>query len=200
MIEAKASTRQEPRTLIEKNVSQFLIDIKTRAVGFAYRYDAYLIAVLFQDGRRIECTCLHINLTRYSGAGDRSGMPHVGPEARGTEQSGGFDTTVPSHEDPRARLRSIIQLCAEIANVRDEYLTSLLSEEATRTATVEMLRNGEEPTPTTVDEHIKSIASEMGLGEAWARGQEVVGDLKDKEDDEVSKALERYHKPTLELE
>lgn len=36
LAEAKASTKQTLKQLIVKNVSQFLIDIKTRAQGFSY--------------------------------------------------------------------------------------------------------------------------------------------------------------------
>ena len=65
LAEAKASTRQNPRRLIEQYLHQFVLDVKTRASAFGNRYDAFLFCSLFRDGGTIECECLRLDLSYY---------------------------------------------------------------------------------------------------------------------------------------
>jgi hypothetical protein len=196
LAEAKASTRKSPNRLIEKNVSQFLVDIKTRAKGFSHRYEGYLLAVFFDDGGKTLCSCLRVDLSRYSKT-----LQGVGPP------QAGIHSIVPPFEDPEDRLRGIIRLQAETGDAQDEYLTSLLSEEATRSATLDLIRQktlnaGKAPNLShdQVDAHIHKVASGLGLGEQWAAGQRLIRDVKGAERARVTKALTRYMKPTLDLD
>jgi hypothetical protein len=195
LAEAKASTKEHPNRLIEKNVSQFLVDIKTRAQGFSHRYEGYLVAVLFRDGGKILCSCLRVDLSRYA-------KVH-----QGVAPQSGIHSTVPPFEEPEDRLRAIIRLQAETGDAQDEYLTSLLSEETTRSAILELIRQktldpGDAPnlSQTQVDAYIHNVASALGLAEQWAAGQRLIRDLKGAERDSVTRALIRYVKPTLELD
>jgi len=189
LAESKASTRQDPQRLIEKNAAQFLVDIKTRAQGFSYRYEGYLIGSQLRDGGKVRCACLHVDLTRYAK-----------PDAVGRDPKSGFDATVPSYEQPEARLEAIIRLQAEAGGVRDEYLTSLLSEEATRSAMLELIFRQRSASEDEVDTYISRVAADLGLADQWAAGQELIRDVKAKEMADVSKALVRFRKPALELE
>jgi hypothetical protein len=136
LTEAKASTRQEPKRLLEKSVSQFFLDIKTRAVGFSYHYEGYLVASQFKDGHVIECACLHVDLGYYTAGTARSAPA----------DSGGIFNSVPSYDQPEDRIRSIMRLQAETGPAQDEYLTSLFSEEATRSATLALMKQDKMPT------------------------------------------------------
>jgi hypothetical protein len=197
LVEAKASTRLDPHRLIEKNVSQFLVDIKTRAQGFSHRYEGYLIAAQFCDGGKVLCCCLRIDLSSYG----NSYRASAGPEP-------GIHSTVPPYGNPAERLQSLIRLQAETGDARDEYLTSLLSEEATRSATLDLIfgqmSSGQEQRMSLnqdrVDAHIFEVASKLGLAKQWAAGQELIREVKAKEKDHVTKALTRYQKPPLELD
>jgi hypothetical protein len=195
LAEAKASTREHPNRLIEKNVAQFLIDIKTRAQGFSYHYEGYLIAVLFCDGGKVLCSCLRVDLSRYARAPKQTGPPS------------GIGTAIDPIDRPEDRLRSIIRLQAETGNMQDEYLTSVLSEEATRAATLARIRQqpsslGKAPSlsQSDIDAFIHEVASSLGLADQWTAGQQLIRDVKGAERDRVTKALIRYLRPALELD
>lgn len=189
LAEAKASTRQDPQNLIEKNAAKFLVDVKTRAQGFSYRYEGYLIASQLRDGGTVRCSCLHVDLERYAR-----------PDITDRNNRTGFESAVPSYDQPEARLEAIIRLQAETVEARDEYLTSLLSEEATRAAMLELIFRQKSITEDAIDVYIARLASELGLSAQWAAAQELIRDTKGKEKANVSKALIRYKKPMLELE
>jgi hypothetical protein len=189
LAEAKASTRPDPQRLIGKNAPQFLVDIKTRAQGFKYRYEGYLIASQFCDGGKVRCACLHVDLSIYAGS-----HPYT-PSSKT-----GFQSNVPSYDDPEARLEVIVRLQAETGDMRDEYLTSLLSEEATRSAMLDLIFKQKSSTQADVDVFISKVASKLGLLKEWIAGQELIKEMKAKEKEDVSKALVRFRRPTLELE
>jgi hypothetical protein len=189
LAEAKASTRLDPQRLIEKNVAQFLVDIKTRAQGFSYRYEGYLVASQFCDGGKVRSACLHVDLEQYAK-----------PDAADTAPKAGFEAAVPSYDHPEVRLEAIIRLQAESGAARDEYLTSLLSEEATRTAMLDLIFQQKSASAEALDAYISQVASRLGLGKQWAAGQELIRYAKAKEKADASKALVRYRKPTLDLE
>ena len=194
LAEAKTSTRQDPNRLIEKCVSQFLVDIKTRAHGFSHHYEGYLICAQFCDGGRVLCSCLSVDLSCYA-----KSHHEVGPQPS-------IHSKVAPYGLPGERLQGLIRLQAEMASVQDEYLTGLLSEEATRSATLDLIRQESlgtahaSLTQDQVEAYIFDVASKLGLAEQWAAGQDLIRDLKGKEKDHVTKALTRYQKPTLDLD
>ena len=125
LAEAKASTRQDPQRLIEKNASQFLVDIKTRAQGFSYRYEGYLIASQFRDGGKVRCACLHVDLGAYAKPSKNVSGPASTPPC-------------PRMISPKRGSRRLSD-SAETGEARDEYLASLLSEEAARSAMLDLI-------------------------------------------------------------
>ena len=186
--EAKASTFRDPRRMLEKNVFQFFVDIKTRATGFRYNYEAYLICSLFKDHHEIECAVLHVDLGYYCGTSVGGGAQDI-------------STSVPAYDEPAERLRSIIRLQAEIESARDEYLTGVLSEEATRSATLALLKQEQEPqAPEEVEQYIRNMAAQLGLAQQWQSGQELVKDIKGREEHVLKLAIQRYRKPEVEIE
>lgn len=186
--EAKASTRREPRKMLEQNAFQFFVDIKTRATGFRYNYEAYLICSLFKDGHEIECAVLHVDLGYYCGTSVASGGQDI-------------SAAVPAYDEPTDRLRNIIRLQAETGSVRDEYLTGVLSEEAARSATLALLKREQAPqTPEEVEQYIRNVAAQLGLAQEWQAGQELVKDIKEREEDVLKVAIQRYRKPEVDLE
>jgi len=189
LAEAKASTRQDPERLIEKNAAQFLVDIKTRSQGFSYRYEGYLITSLFCDGGKVQCACLHVDIPSYG----RS-------ETAGTSPKAGFHSSVPSYDQPEVRVESIVRLQAETHDSHDEYLTSLLSEEATRSAMLDLIFHKKSATQEEVDAYITQVASRLGLAKQWAAGQQLIKGIKAKEKADVSKALVRLRKPSVEID
>jgi hypothetical protein len=81
-----------------------------------------------------------------------------------------IQSRVSSFEDPDDRLRAIIRLQAETGDAQDEYLTSLLSEEATRSAILELIRQktldpADAPnlSQNAVDEYVRNVAWVLGL-------------------------------------
>jgi hypothetical protein len=118
-----------------------------------------------------------------------------------------IQSRVSSFEDPDDRLRAIIRLQAETGDAQDEYLTSLLSEEATRSAILELIRQktldpADAPnlSQNAVDEYVRNVAWVLGLAQQWAAGQQLIRDVKDAERDRVTKALTRYLKPAVDLD
>jgi hypothetical protein len=185
LAEAKASTKRSPRRMIEQNLHQFVLDIKTRATAFGNRYDAFLTCSLFHDGGSIECECLQIDLSYYHAPGAR-------PEIR--------DPSRPrvANEGVQALLTNLIEAQAETADSHDEYLAGLLSEEATRAATVAMLEEEKKPEPPgAVDAYVMDVASRMGVAKQWQQGQNLIRETKGREQELVKRALRRLRKPEL---
>jgi hypothetical protein len=197
LAEAKASTRQDPERLTEKSVCQFLVDIKTRAQGFSHHYEGYLIASQFCDGGKVLCSCLRVDLGCYA----KSHRKPTGPEP-------GIHSTVHPYAEPEERLQGLSRLQAETGYARDEYLTSLLSEEATRSAMLALILLRKSLSQEAqgslsqeeIDAYIFQVASKLGLTEQWLAGQELIRGTKAKEKAQVSKALVRFRKPNLDIE
>jgi len=187
LVEAKASTKQSPDRLVEQNVSQFFIDIKTRAAGFRYSYEAYLVCSRFNDGCEVDCTILHVDLGHYSSGR----MPGAGSD---------ISVEVPSYTDPLERLRAIIRLQAEAAPSRDEYLAEMFGEEAARSATLALIKQGREIGDSAeVKRYVNEVAAELNLSKEWQSAQDLVSETKGKEEEILKLAIERYRKPNVEL-
>jgi hypothetical protein len=187
MVESKSSVRTNPRQLILGNVQQYLIDVKTRATGFRLHYEGYLICSQFMDAGLVAVSCLQLDLGYYL----RGRTPaqilarDLGP--------------VSSVDVPGKRLEEIIRRAAAAVPSEDEYLIGVLSEEATRSAMVELVVNeGAKPSSAeVVEDHVRRTAERIGLGQEWNRGQTLVKDLKGRETLETEKAISRIRKPDL---
>ena len=78
----------------------------------------------------------------------------------------------------------------------DEYPAALISEEATRSATLALMKEERIPkTATDVDRHIWIVAEELGLREQWRQAQELIKQTKPRESAEVEQAIQLYCKP-----
>jgi len=62
LAESKASATPDAKRLLEQHVFDFFVDVKTRATGFRYNYEGYLICTEFQDRRVIRCVALRVDL------------------------------------------------------------------------------------------------------------------------------------------
>jgi hypothetical protein len=182
LVEAKASVSKEALRLLEENISKFLLDIKTRASGFKNHYEGYLFCIRFEDGGRIDCACLHVDLKYYCHA-PASAPIHI--------------SVAPAPLDrPAERLRDFIRLQAETVETRDAYLAALISEEATRSATFALMKEEKIPkTATDVDRQIWIVAEELGLRERWRQGQDLIKQTKSREHAEVEQAIQLSRKP-----
>jgi len=151
-------------------------------------FQAYLVCSLFKDGCEVERAILHIDLGRYC----TDSIPGIRPD---------ITVEVPGYAHPAERLRAVIRLQGETASARDAYLAELLSEEATRSATLALLKedrninNSEE-----VEQYINETAAEIGLTKEWQSAQDLVRETKGKEEEILKLAIERYRKPKVELE
>jgi hypothetical protein len=171
--------------LLEENVSKFLLDIKTRANGFRNHYEGYLFCSRFEDGSKVDCACLHIDLKYYC-------RTHVSAPMRI------FVTPAPL-DRPAERLRDFIRLQAETVTTSDEYLAALFSEEATRAATLALMKEEKIPrNAADVDRRIWIVAEELGLSERWRQGQDLIKQTKSREQEEVEQAIQLYRKPSEE--
>jgi GTP-binding protein EngB required for normal cell division len=78
----------------------------------------------------------------------------------------------------------------------DEYLAALISEEATRSATLALMKEDKIPkNATDVDRQIWAVAEELGLRERWKQGQDLIKQTKSREHAEVERAIQLYRKP-----
>jgi hypothetical protein len=174
--------------MLEENVCKFFLDIKTRATGFRYKYEAYLVCSLFKDGHEIDCAVLHVDLGYYCPTSVAGGSDQI-------------SVAVPAYDEPAERLRAIIRLQAETGSARDEYLTSVLSEEATCSAALARIKEEQAPeTPDEVEQYINDTAAQMGLAQEWRAGQALVRDTKGKEREFVKRAIKRYRKRDIDFE
>ena len=113
------------------------------------------------------------------------------------------------------RLEGIIRLQAETGKAKDEYLTSVLSEEAARSATLDLIRKGSflsvmqrpgslkgtaSQVASEVEAHIWNVAKRIGLASEWAEGQKLIGETKAKEREHVTQALTRILRPSVGLD
>jgi hypothetical protein len=190
--EAKASVTADPHKKLLDNVYEFMVDIKTRADAFSSNYyEAYLTCCRFNDGGAVEVVSLHVDLSAYRKAA------HVYDPA----VLGNLTLKVEQTEEPHARLRDILRVQAETLPAGDEYLTGLLSEEATRTAFVAMLRDKRQPQgQPDVDQYIRERARETGVEQEWMAGQEMIREEKEREDESVRAALRRYRRRDMPTE
>lgn len=187
LAEAKASTTHDPKQMLKQNVYQFFLDIKTRATGFTYDYEGFLICCNFQDGRHVECTILRVDLAYFNSGRTFEVLPG---------SSSGFDPTVPTYENPDARLNAIIRVQAETCAAQDEYLTTVLSEEASRSAALALMKKGKPPEKSEqIDAYVNQAARGLGLEEEWGQGQRLVKDTKKVEKEKLTSAIQRYKKP-----
>ena len=84
--------------------------------------------------------------------------------------------------------------------MQDEYLASLLSEEAVRSATLELFRQNRSPkNPSDVERYVKDIATQLGLDREWEKGQDLVKTTKGKEKDLINRAIKKYKQLDLDL-
>jgi hypothetical protein len=192
LTEAKASAASDPKQLLNKHAFQFFVDVKTRATGFTYGYEGYLICCNFQDGRHVECVTLRVDLG-YFNAGRNA--------PASTDPSPGFDLTIPAYENPDDRLRAVIRVQAETCSAQDEYLTTILSEEANRSATLALIKQDNPPEESIqVDAYVNQAARELGLEDKWKRGQMLIKDIKRVEEDKLMTAIQRFKKPDVNLD
>jgi hypothetical protein len=187
MVESKASVRSDPEQLILKNVHQFLVDVKTRSTGFRLHYEGYLVCSHFQDGGRVEIGCLYLDLGYYlKGATPvQTAVPSLG--------------SVDSYERPAKRLEDIIRREAATVDSGDEYLISVLSEEANRTATIVLVKDGVGPRRAKdTEDYVQTTAAKIGLAEQWNRGQQMIKHTKGKETREIEEAIKKMKTPELD--
>ncbi len=192
LAEAKASTASDPKQFAKQTCISVFVDVKTRATGFTYDYEGYLICCSFQDGRHVECVTLRVDLA-YFNAGRNP--------PTSTDPSPGFDPTIPTYENPDARLRAIIRVQAETCAAQDEYLTTILSEEASRSATLALIKQGNPLDESIqVDAYVNQVARELGLEDKWKLGQMLIKDTKKAEEEKLTTAIQRFKKPDTNLD
>lgn len=188
LAESKASTSTDPAALLDKCVFQFLVDIKTRATGFRFDYEGYLVCSRFQDKRHVDCLILRVDLGAHP-ASETAPPPKVDLG------------TVPTYEDPEGRLEAIIRVQAETSDVNDEYLTGVLSEEASRSATLALIKKGVPPEQISqVDAYISQKSQALGLSAQWEAGQRTIRSTKKAEQEKLTTAIQRYKKPDTSFE
>ena len=198
LVEAKASVSQNPLRLLQKNIFEFLLNIKLRHASFRNIYEGYLIASQFLDGRMVDSASLKVGLRKYWEG--NVGTNPVGPPR--------ISPPVEPPQTLRDRLRELIRVHNEISGTRDAYLTGLISEQAKQFATLELLRGGGveyenadraarrvAPTLDDVETYVQKVAEEMGFADSWYRGQELIKGAKEREEQEVIRtALEKATK------
>jgi len=183
LVEAKATVTKNVSRLLEENASKFFLDVKTRANRFRNNYEGYLFCCGFEDGGKVDCACLHLDLKYYC----RTPAPapiHI-------------SVTPAPLDRPAERLRDFVRLQAETVETGDEYLAALFSEEATRAATFALIKEDNIPrTAADVDRRVWTAAEELGLKERWKQGQDLIKQAKSREREEVERAIQLYRKPT----
>jgi hypothetical protein len=192
LVESKASVAKKggAKTLLEGQVHEFLVNIKTRAGGFGLSYEGYLVCSHFRDNRVIDCAILRIDLGYYT----------AGTSPIATTQMNVFQP-VPSYDDPIARLRSIITLQADLGAPADDYMTGLLSTEASQSATLALLKNDKGVAGVNqVFNYIEDTARELGLADQWHRSQERLAITKPAEAARIQEALARHNRPQVRVE
>jgi hypothetical protein len=186
LTEAKASTVDSPRSMIQNNAFDFLLDITSRIKSTSFHYEGYLVASQFKDQHVVDCACLHIDLGYCR---------RPGAEAPKSIQL----SPIPAYDKPGERLQSILHVIAETAPAKDRYLSALLTEEAKRTASIKLLEEGQDFSADLVTNHIRHLTSEMGVAQEWTEAEEQIGEgLRAEQDDLITTATVRYKHPGFE--
>ena len=168
---------------MEENASKFFLDVKTRANGFRNNYEGYLFCCGFEDGGKVDCACLHLDL-KYDRRTPASAPIHI-------------SVTPAALDRPAERLRDFVRLQAETVETGDEYLAALFSEGSYRAATFALIKEDNIPrTAADVDRRVWTAAEELGLKERWKQGQDLIKQTKSREREEVERAIQLYRKPT----
>ncbi len=172
LTEAKSSTASPASVLRDKYLHQFLVDVKTRASGFRYAYEAFLVCTQFLDGGVVQCSVLRVDIT--------------GASAQRVRRSGHRPPPKPPDDHPRENLDRFLKLAAMATEDDDRYLAELLHDEAVRAAVLatltvdvaEELSDGDEdraaPRSRTegigaqeFERNLESRVHELQLNEAW---------------------------------
>jgi hypothetical protein len=183
LVESKATLATSAKKLLDKTLAQFLLDIKTRSTRFRYTYEAFLVCSRFHDGRTVESAILHIDLAHYS-SGKRNTSPSPLPSS---------SAPVLTFSNPQEKLKAIIGLQGETCDAGDEYLTELLSAEASVNATLAVLERGDiHVSPTNVQSHIEEVATKLNLIVPWRKGQALIQPQKGAELERIKEAIRRF--------
>jgi hypothetical protein len=174
LTEAKSSVASSPGALRDKSLHQFLVDVKTRATGFYYAYEAYLVCAQFQDGGKIGIAILHVDATGGHGARRHGGRPL--PKA--------------PDDQPEENLDRYLRLAATAGRDGDRYLAELLHDEAVRAAILAQLTAeqpvnvsdsntapGPEQRAADVEGYVQRRVHELDLTAAWKALEEQWPDL-----------------------
>ena len=188
LVEAKASARRGPKAMIQRDVFEFLVHVKTRVTGFGNDYEAFLVCCYFQDVNHVVCSILCVDLRYFNRAGSRLPLSvecsDIASDALGA--------------DPRERVTSLLRLNASLGEVRDAYLASLVREEAKKSGTLALLADGVAvQSPREVDKYLDQAADNLGLRGSWDSARELAADMLKTEDAMVERALDRYRSPEL---
>jgi hypothetical protein len=187
LVEVKSSTRTKPRQQILEEAATFLMDIKSRANDFRFDYEAYLFAIHFTEKRRVTFQCLKVDVP----------LPCPDEVRIGNGYSAQKLNVVAGYDNPKARIQSLIQLQAATCSAQDGYLTELISDEASRTATLALLANKDAISPDDVISYIDEIALTIGLANPWRDGQRLIAPVKFKEHEEIESAIRKGRKSSL---
>jgi hypothetical protein len=94
--------------------------------------------------------------------------------------------------NPQEKLEAIIRLQGETCDARDEYLTELLSAEASVNATLAVLERGDiNVHPTAVEAHVAQVATKLNLIVPWRKGQALIEPQKGAELERIKDAIRR---------
>jgi hypothetical protein len=175
LTEAKSSVASSPGALRDKYLYQFLVDVKTRAPGFYYAYEAYLVCTQFHDGGKIGIAILHVDATGGQGARRGGGQPL--PKA--------------PDDQPEENLDRYLRLATTAGRDGDHYLAELLHDEAVRAAILAQLTAeqvgglsdsdaapGPEERAAQVEDYVHRRVQELDLTAAWNALEERWPDLK----------------------
>jgi hypothetical protein len=188
LVEAKASTVQTPNHLLEHCVHDFLVDIKTRANRFRFHYDGYLFCSQFNDGGKIDCICLHIDLGFYGSPASFTGQVH-------TKEGAAPDI------DPAKRLRTLIQLQCDAEPAQDQYLAEVLAEETIHAAV--LFQSYRDPTHVEVQKvtaFINDQVDELGRRHEWSSVERLIANTEQKRLAIIRSAVKKLTKHSVEWE
>lgn len=191
LVEAKASARREPNKMIQQNVFDFLVDVKTRVTGFGNDYEAFLVCSRFRDMTHVDCSILCVDLRYFNRVGSKLPLSVKCSDI----------TSDAVEADPIERVNSLLRLNASLGEVRDAYLAGLVREEAKKSGTLALLADGVDvQSPREVDKFLDEAADNLGLRESWDSARQLAADMLRIEDAMVERALARYRSPELPLE
>lgn len=185
LTEAKATTKESPSTLRDKNLYKFLLDVKTRSDRFYYAYEAYLICTQFLDGGIISCTILHVDLADSTSAK----APPTGPHPR----------ALPPDDQPSQKVDTYLQLGARAARDGDRYLTELLHDEATRAAVLTlMIEPHGDVDAQQVDRYLDRRMGDLKISHDWDNMYERLPELRERRHTIVAGAVKKLRKREID--